>query len=69
MNSAVSLLRRGFLLCILLVTVLPAQSQVLRLNSGVGFPLQDDRRLSIFIPKLPPRHPAEGVRYAGVERR
>jgi polar amino acid transport system substrate-binding protein len=73
MNSAVAWLRRSFLLCILLVTVLPAQSQVLRLNSGVGVPyLQDDRKgfLDLLIPEVFRRLgiQAEGVRYAGAER-
>lgn len=73
MNSAVAWLRQGILLCTLLVIVLPAQSQVLRLNSGVGAPyLQEDKKgfLDLLIPEVFRRLgiQAEGVRYAGAER-
>ena len=73
MTRLASLLRAGFLLFVLLISSLPAHSEALRLNSGVGAPyFQDDKKgfLDLLIPEVFRRIGVEavGVRYDAAER-
>ena len=73
MTNLASMLRAGFLLFMVLTGSLPAHSEALRLNSGVGAPyFQDDKKgfLDLLIPEVFRRIGVEavGVRYDAAER-